>query len=266
MTPSSRGGGAGRDGASDSSRGAAIVTGHSRGLGAAIAARLLQRGVAVLGVSRGGNRELAAHSPSSFKGVELDLSDTEALLGWLRRGTLRRWLEGRREAMLVNNAGLLQPIGPLDQQEPAAVARAVAVNVGAALTLSAAFAAATDGIRDRRILHISSGAGSKAYAGWSVYCATKAAVDHHARAVALDRTAGLRICSLAPGIIDTDMQAEIRASTDEKFPDRPRFVEMKHEGKLHSPEETARLVVDFLLADTFGDEPVTDLRARMARQ
>ena len=85
-------------------------------------------------------------------------------------------------------------------------------------------------------------------------------MDHHARAVALDRTPRLRICSLAPGIIDTDMQAEIRATTEDRFPDRERFVEFKREGSLHDPSERGGEIVDFLLSGAFGREPVADLR------
>ena len=105
-----------------------------------------------------------------------------------------------------------------------------------------------------------SGAGSSAYAGWSVYCASKAALDHHARAVALDRTPGLRIASIAPGVIDTDMQAEIRATSDDRFPDRHRFEALKRDGKLRLPDDAARELVDALLAPDFGEEPVADLR------
>jgi NAD(P)-dependent dehydrogenase (short-subunit alcohol dehydrogenase family) len=125
--------------------------------------------------------------------------------------------------------------------------------------MSVAFTHVTSGAADRRILQISSGAGRKAYAGWSVYCATKAALDHHTRCVALDRTPGLRISAIAPGVIDTDMQALIRGSTDENFPDRPRFVEMHREGKLRSARQVARAVVELLLSDEFGREPVHEM-------
>lgn len=162
-------------------------------------------------------------------------------------------------AVLVNNAGLLQPIGPLQQQDSADVWRAVSVNVGAVLSLSAAFVQATDACEDRRILHISSGAGRKAYAGWSVYCATKAALDHHARAVELDRTPRLKICSLAPGVIDTEMQFEIRATTTDRFPEKDRFVAMKREGALRDPERVGAMTVEFLLSASFGRDVISEL-------
>ncbi len=240
-------------------RSAAIVTGHSRGLGEAIAAHLLERGVHVLGVARHGNGGLAQRYGDALVQVQVDLADAVALSEWLHGKTIDQHVREADSALLVNNSGVLQPLGPLGTLDAGLVARAVAVNVGAALALSAAFAVATRSMRDRRILHISSGAGRQAYAGWSVYCASKAALDHHARAVALDRSS-VRICSVAPGVIETDMQAEIRASSDEQIPDRPRFVEMKREGRLLSADTAGRAVVEFLLSGAFGSEAVSDLR------
>lgn len=240
----------------------AIVTGHTRGLGAAIAAHLLVREIPVLGIARGENASLAGRHGELLVQSRLDLADAQALTQWIAGTTLRRFCADAATALLVNNAGVLQPVGPLRSQDPELVSRAVAVNVGAALALSAAFVAATSGAHDRRILHISSGAGSNAYAGWSVYCATKAALDHHARAVALDRTPALRIASVAPGVIDTGMQAEIRAASEQDFPDRRRFEVLKREGRLIAPDDAGRNVVEFLLSDAFGRDAVTDLRRR----
>ena len=237
----------------------AIVTGHSRGLGAAIAEHLLSRGTRVLGLSRHGNQSLATRFPGKLEQQALDVADAAALQRWLDSGALRAFTAASTP-LLVNNAGVLQPIGPLDTQRPELVLRAVAVNVGAVLALSAAFVQATAGASERRILHISSGAGRKPYAGWSIYCATKAAIDQHARCVALDRTPNLLISSVAPGVVDTEMQAEIRASSDERFPDRPRFVAMHRDKALPSPAQTGGRLVEYLLSDIFGREAVFDLR------
>jgi benzil reductase ((S)-benzoin forming) len=237
----------------------AIVTGHSRGFGEGIAAALLDREIPVLGIARRGNKTLAATYGSTLEEEQLDLSDATATARWLQHGTLRKFIQDASTAVLVNNAGLLQPIGPLQQQDAADAWRAVSVNVGAALALSAAFVQATERCDERRILHVSSGAGRKAYAGWSVYCATKAALDHHARAIALDRTPKLRICSLAPGVIDTEMQAEIRATSPDRFPEKERFVAMKHDGTLRSPERVGEMTVALLLGDSFGSEVISEL-------
>jgi hypothetical protein len=190
----------------------------------------------------------------------VDVADGAALEGWIAGDALAEFFKGCETPLIVNNAGVLQPIGPAQTQDVASVTRAVAVNVGAVFALTAAFVQATAEAGDRRVLQVSSGAGRKAYAGWSIYCATKAAVDHHARCVALDRVPNLLIASVAPGVVDTDMQAEIRASTDDRFPDRPRFVSMHRDKALPSPAQTGGKLVEYLLSDVFGREPVFDLR------
>jgi NAD(P)-dependent dehydrogenase (short-subunit alcohol dehydrogenase family) len=237
----------------------AIVTGHTKGLGAALAANLLARGVPVLGLARSRSAALAADYPDLFEDIALDLADGAALAAWLDDTALAGWLEGSGAVLLLNNAGVVSPVGPLDAQDPQAVLRAVALNVAAPIALSAAVVRASEGAQ-RRILHISSGAARNAYPGWSVYCATKAALDQHARAVALDGECGVRICSLAPGVIDTGMQAEIRATPEARFPLRQRFVDLKETGTLVDPDACAEQLVDYLLGAGFGAEPIADLR------
>ncbi len=238
----------------------AVVTGHSRGLGAAIATNLLGQGIAVLGVARSGNAELVRRFPELFRETALDLADNGALLAWLEGGALNEFLSGSERPLLVCNAGLLAPVAPAGRQNGAAIAAAVAVNVAAPLILANAFTAASESCADRRILHVSSGAARSAYPGWSVYCATKAALDHHARAVATECLPGLHIASVAPGVIDTDMQAQIRTAGADDFPLRDRFVALKRDGLLASPQDAARALVAYLLGENFGRQPVADLR------
>jgi benzil reductase ((S)-benzoin forming) len=230
-----------------------IVTGHTRGLGAAIAAELKARGLAVLGLARGRS------ALAGIEQAEVDMADPAALQAWLAGPTLRDFLAGADAAYLVNNAGVVTPVGALAAQAPAAVLQAVMLNVGAPLALAAAFVQAAPEAA-RRILHVSSGAGRNAYPGWAVYCATKAALDQHARAIQLDGDPRVLAVSLAPGVIDTDMQAAIRATPDANFPLRERFVELKDTGGLTAPEDCARNLADYLLAPVFGRESVDDLR------
>lgn len=237
----------------------AILTGHTRGLGAAMAASLLSRGIPVLGLARGRNAELGKRFPTGLEQVELDLSDCVCVARWLAAGSLHRFLSGCKSVVLVNNAGVLQPIGSIETQDVFMIAQAVSVNVAAPIMLASAVAAATPDASDRRILHVSSGAGRSPFPGLSVYCATKAALDHHARAVACDQKPGWRVCSLAPGMVDTDMQAEIRGTTLEQFPLRGQFEAFKQTGALSSPEATASRLVDYLLSDEFGQVQVADV-------
>ncbi|HJV73602.1 MAG TPA: SDR family oxidoreductase [Noviherbaspirillum sp.] len=238
----------------------AIITGHTRGLGAAITADIISQNIPVLGLARTSNSQLGKQFSGNLTQVEIDLSDLTAVTHWLETDTLSSFLADCKSVLLINNAGIVQPIGAIGTQDVRMIQRAVALNVAAPMMLANAVVAATLQARDRRILHVSSGAGRTAYPGWSVYCATKAALDQHARAAALDKTSTLRICSLAPGIIDTDMQAEIRATPLEQFPVRERFDALKRNGELSSPMACAKHLVDYLLSERFGQEPVADLR------
>ncbi|HEY1998184.1 SDR family oxidoreductase [Paraburkholderia sp.] len=238
----------------------AIVTGHTRGLGAALAEQLLTRNIAVLALSRSRNATLAQRFPQMLAEVELDLADPSRVAQWIAGDALSRFVDGAQSVLLFNNAGTVQPIGPIEGQQASAIATAVGLNVATPLMLASAVAAASGTATDRRIVHISSGAARNAYAGWSIYCATKAALDHHARAVVLDANRALRICSVAPGVVDTNMQAEIRGSGVEQFPMRERFEELKRSGQLTSPEQCAARLIDFTLSDDFGQTPVADIR------
>lgn len=233
----------------------AIVTGHSRGLGEGVARALLARGVQVMGIARHGNQAL----PATHQ-VALDLADAAALQAWLAGGELAAFLHGTDGALLVNNAGVVQPVGAPGTQGAARLALAVSVNVTAALVLTDAFVAASNGCADRRVAHVSSGAGRAPYSGWSTYCATKAALDMHARAVALDAIPGLAIASIAPGVIDTAMQEEIRGTPERDFPAIGRFMALKRDGALADPLVAGAQLVDYLLDARFGTTPLADLR------
>ncbi|MCG6122898.1 MAG: SDR family oxidoreductase [Microvirga sp.] len=238
----------------------AIVTGHSRGLGAGIAQALLERGATVLALSRKANPELAARFPKTLVEVTIDLADSDALLSWLSHDEIEGFLEGAESAALVNNAGVVEPAGAADALDPAEIIRTVSLNIAGPLVLAHAFLRASGGLADRRVVHISSGAGRNPIAGWSVYCATKAALDHHARTIATALPAGARIESIAPGVLDTDMQAVIRATPKEGFPDLERFRSLKETNALASPTERGAEIVAHMLSEAFGREILTDAR------
>lgn len=238
----------------------AIVTGHTRGLGASLAEQLLARGVAVLGLSRSRHATLKERFPALLEEIELELANPTRVAQWVATDALRSFVSGAQSVLLINNAGMVQPIGPIEGQDAADIATAVSLNVATPLMLASALAAASVDATDRRIVHISSGAARNAYPGWSIYCATKAALDHHARAVALDANRALRICSLAPGVIDTNMQAEIRGSGTEQFPLREKFEDLKRNGQLSTPEQCATQLLDYAFSDAFGQTPVADIR------
>lgn len=245
-----------------------ILTGSSRGMGAAIAEQLLQPGHAVLGIARQvhpGLADLAAARGATAWQWTRDLGHpgpvADELADWL--ATIAP--DTFAEVTLINNAALLGHIGPVDEDDPTSIVNALRVGLEAPLLLSAAFVRATAAWPGRRrILNISSGLGRRAMAGSAVYCAVKAGLDHLSRAMALDeasRPNGVRVVSLAPGVIDTDMQVQLRSADERGFPDKARFVALKSERQLSTPADAARRVIDFLHRADFGETVVADVRA-----
>ena len=222
----------------------AIVTGVSRGLGAALANQLATGGWEVLPVSRS-------------IGECVDLSSAQSLTAWLGGGALTRFLGDATDILLINNAGMVEPIGSSGTLEPAAVQNAIQLNVTAPIVLTDAVLAARRPGTQVRIVHISSGAGRRPLAGWAVYCATKAALDMHAQALASERLDGVRVAAIAPGVVDTDMQGVIR---DADFPDRGRFRDLKADGNLTAPADAAAAILRLVECDDFGDRVIADAR------
>src|SRR5690349_7318218 len=100
-------------------------------------------------------------------------------------------------------------------------------------------------------------------AGSAVYCAAKAGMDHYTRAVALDeahRGDAVRIVSLAPGVIDTGMQAQLRGAEPRGFPEQAMFRDLHANRQLTSAHDAAARVLAFLGRDDFGAKPVADVR------
>jgi benzil reductase ((S)-benzoin forming) len=113
------------------------------------------------------------------------------------------------------------------------------------------------------VLNISTGLARSAIAGGAVYCAAKAGLDHLSRAIALEEAArpnGAKIVSLAPGVIDTDMQLQLRSADAQAFGERARFASLKNEGRLDSAEAAAAKVLAWLERADFGSNPIGDVR------
>ncbi len=248
-----------------------LITGSSRGLGEALARECLLAGHQVIGIARGRSDALEQFAreqgDASLQQWQADLAEPLIIArhvgDWLRTQP-QDWAA----VNLINNAGVIPTPGPVEASTLEALSGALRVGLEATLLISAAFLEATGAWPgDRRILNISSGLGRRAMAGSAAYCAAKAGMDNLSRAMALDEevkaTQGrpfARVVSLAPGIIDTDMQATIRGGASDGFPDRDRFVAFKTEGQLASATDTARKVLKWLSRNDFGQQVLADVR------
>lgn len=240
-----------------------IVTGSSRGLGRALVAQLLARGHRVLALARR-DTVLPVPAGATLEAWQLDLADpapvAERLAAWLAAldpATLA-------SATLVHNAGVVSTPAPLSAGDFGELSNALRVGLEAPLLLSAAFLRATEAWPlPRKLLLVSSGLGRRAMAGSASYCAAKAGMDHLARALALEEAAkphGARVVSLAPGVIDTDMQVQLRQADATLFPERARFQGLKESGALDSPDTAAAKLLKALDRDGYGSQPVADVR------
>ena len=244
-----------------------ILTGHSRGLGLAMAQQLLEAGHTVLGISRQRATGLTEAAPAASGELiewQADLADgapvAQQLKAWLQARADMPW----QAVSLINNAGMIATIAPLSKSDPADLARALRVGLETPMQLCAAFLLATaDWRAARKIMNISSGLGRRAMASQSAYCAAKAGMDHFTRCMALDEAhqpQGARVCSVSPGVIATDMQLQLRSAPAQDFPDRAGFVGLHAQGQLSSPEAAARRLLACLARADYGQEPVSDAR------
>ncbi len=220
-----------------------VITGVSRGLGAALFDELSAAGARLLCLSRGftdAQRRLAADEPHRVVLRPTDLADPAAVP---TADELADFV-GAGEAVLVHNAAVVEPIGPVGRLDHEGLARAVAVNLTAPMLLTDAFLAAVERApRPATILFVSSGAAHRPIDGWAGYCATKAGGEMFFEVVAQqlkddDRYA---VHAVNPGVMDTDMQAAIRRAPG--FVGKERFIGLHERGELPTPGTVARRIV-----------------------
>ena len=179
----------------------AIVTGVTSGIGLAIAEHLHAAGFAIYGVARSADKLAACAVP--MVGVErCDLSDLGAVEGCLSGLSLAPY----RYVVLVNNAGSLDPIGRFDQLDARAVNGTMVLNGLAPLLLSATFYKNLPASCVGRVVQITSGAAHRPVAGWTSYCASKAAVHAIGNTLSLELIGtGVSCTTIHPGFVESEI-------------------------------------------------------------
>lgn len=220
-----------------------IVTGASRGLGAAVAGWLTKAGAGVTLVARSQgdlNRvaEDFGHPGAQPLVCRADISNYDACRKAVNI-TLERF--GRIDS-LVNNAGIVQPIAPISDSDPADWRYSLEVNLMGPFNL---IRAAISHLRKRngRIVNVSSGAANLALENVSAYCTGKAALNHFTRVLAAEESA-LTALTVRPGIVDTAMQTYIRREGPKAMPAEQvaYYQQIKDLGQLEPPEIPARSI------------------------
>lgn len=227
----------------------AIVTGTTSGLGEAVARALLDGGWRVLGVAR--RPPTIRHG--AYQHAIADLGDAGSL-EWFA-DDLGPLLQSASRVGLVNNAGQVGPVVSIPGLQLDELVRAVALSATGPTWLMGRVAALSGNV-PLRIVNVSSGAATRAYPGWGAYCMGKAALRMASQVFAAEaeETPGLRdrdiaIVSYAPGVIDTPMQADVRASDAGQFPRLQRFLDLQSSGSLVEPKLPAEEIVKLLSRD-----------------
>lgn len=225
----------------------ALVTGGSRGIGFAVAQELLAAGANVMITARTGVEEAVAALGGNSAGIVCDVADyaqaEKAVAATVKRfGGL---------SLLINNAGVIDPIGSLAESDPAQWAQNIQINLNGVYHMARAALPGMIAAGGGAIVNVSSGAAHRPLDGWSAYCSGKAGVAMLTRALHLETNGqGIRTFGFAPGTVDTGMQVKIRASGINQISQIPR----ENLGGVQPPAQIIAYLCSDKAADLSGEE------------
>lgn len=218
-----------------------IITGTSSGIGKALTSHYLTNGETVIGIGRT-NR----FNHSNYTHISCDLSNPQALIDL----DLSNYIHQHNESItLINNAGTIGEIKRSMDLTAAHYLSVATLNIVAVQSLCAHVLKTAGHANVVAIVNISSGAAKRPIPAWSAYCASKAAVDLFSETLSQELQelgASTKIYSVAPGVVDTEMQVTIRSSNSDDFSGRQKFVDLKEQEELRSPEEVVALLMQLL--------------------
>ena len=232
-----------------------FITGSSKGLGKSLSELLLkEENNIVFGLAR--NKTIEHKNYHHFS---IDLSD----LNKVQEFNFPE-LADAKNLVLVNNAGMVGDVKHVGNINNQSIIDCYNLNLIAPAILSNNFISAYKKLEiEKMVLNISSGAGRHPIDGWNVYCSTKAGLDMFSQVlneeVKIDNS-NIRVLSLAPGIIDTGMQTEIRSANINEFSGLEKFIDYKANGDLATPENTANLVHRFITEKALPENVLCSVR------
>jgi NAD(P)-dependent dehydrogenase (short-subunit alcohol dehydrogenase family) len=226
---------------------AVVITGVSRGLGAALFDVCNARGDRILGVGRTFTEAQKAARDKRPNEINLHTTDLEDPRWLPDVDTLRPFLRDCADAVLIHNAAVIDPIGAVGRLPEQSIVKAVGVNFTAPMVLTNSFMRAAPTDARLRVLFISSSAAYRVIDGWALYCATKAGSEMFFNVLA-SQFAGddrISVANVDPGQMDTGMQGDIRRAAGSRafFPAQKRWLDAHAEGRLADPAEIANRIV-----------------------
>jgi benzil reductase ((S)-benzoin forming) len=217
-----------------------FITGTSKGLGRAVGELLLELGYVVYGLSRSST---IIHK--NYTHITIDLNDLKSVESYKFPK-----IENAERIILINNAGIIGDIKRIGKIDVEQIISTYNVNLIAPTILINSFVYTYKKKKaEKLVLNISSGAGRIPMDGWSVYCSTKSAIDMFSNVLkneVIKDQNNIEVLSLSPGLVDSEMQEQIRKSSGEDFSNIQKFLDFKKNKDLDSPEDTAKKILRFI--------------------
>jgi benzil reductase ((S)-benzoin forming) len=226
----------------------ALITGTGKGIGKAIAKLLLEQSYLVFGYSRSNNI-----SHPNFTFLKIDLSNLDEVQ------KIEMPKIDCNDVLLINNAATIGTIVPLNLKTENDIISEYKINILSPTILSRKFINSYNNAK-KILINISSGAANKAIASWSTYCATKSALDMLTGVIAEENHKNLTVFSVHPGVVDTNMQSEIRNSDPKNFPLLSKFIDYYIQNELESTKIVAQKLFYIIENNTQFTENVLSIR------
>lgn len=218
-----------------------IITGGNKGIGYGLAKEFHKNGYRVISISRNKIEKLY-----SVEQYECDLSISDSIEKTMLDIFSQLDENTTKKLVLINNAGDLGIVNTLENIPTINIDYTIKVNLTAPLILNSLFIKLTIGWEcKKKIINISSGAAINPYESWSLYCSSKAGIDMMTKVVAKEQKKiknGVKIVSIYPGVVDTDMQAKARNTPKERFNSVQRFIDFYENGELSTPKQVAEKI------------------------
>ncbi len=227
----------------------AFVTGGSKGLGRELVEQLAENDWQVVEFSRSG---------SSEHNIRCDLGDSESIVEISQSVFGKFASKPWKRIVFINNAAILLPIKFVANLKDEEIAQNIAINqVSAFIFMSEFIKVFTSHDAKKLLVNVSSGAARKGYPGWSLYCASKAALEMFIQTLVQEQQNEefpITAINYNPGVIDTDMQGSIRNTNIKDFPLKQRFIDFKDNGDLSTPQVVAAHLLTVFDRDLISGE------------
>ncbi|BFT74830.1 (S)-benzoin forming benzil reductase [Paenibacillus sp. P36] len=238
-----------------------IITGTSRGLGEAMAFKLISPEHHLICISRTKNDDLIAAS-SHLDYYEYDLQNVNQIEALMEQVFQKIDLTDADGVYLINNAAIISPFSRIEQANSQDLMDNLHINLLAPIVLTSSFIRLTQHLPlEKRILNISSASAKQLLPGMSAYSAAKAGLDAFSSCVGLEQgadSAAVKIVSVYPGMVDTSLQEQARNTSNEALATPDIFKMVKDRGMLISPNTTADKLIGLLLGHSFHQGTVVE--------